>query len=90
MIFIFTSVFEGCVYYLISRYVATMCFVFYQYLINNTMKKGCANMEIINTNIKIEEVGPGDPACWAGCVAGCAASTGFGTLGSVLVAGGLL
>lgn len=49
-------------------------------------------MEIISTlsDEEIEEVGTGDPACIAGCVVMCAASEGFGTVGSILVSGGIL
>lgn len=50
-------------------------------------------MEIIKTFIEVEEVeevGPGGPGCWAGCPVLCAATGGFGTIGSILVAGGLL
>lgn len=40
--------------------------------------------EVIDTNVEIEEVGPGTPVCIPVCLAGCAATTGFGTLGSTV------
>lgn len=42
-------------------------------------------MEIIDTNIAVEEVGPGTPACIAACIAGCGTTSGFGTLGAVVI-----
>lgn len=48
------------------------------------------DMDIIDTTIAIEEVGPGTPACIAACVAGCGTTSGFGTLGSVTVGVALL
>lgn len=42
------------------------------------------NMEIIDTNVAVEEVGPGTPVCIPVCLAGCGATSGFGTLGSVV------
>lgn len=39
---------------------------------------------VVDTNVAVEEVGPGTPACIPVCLAGCAASTGIGTLGSTV------
>ena len=42
------------------------------------------DLVIVDTNVAVEEVGPGTPACIPICLAGCAATTGFGTLGSTV------
>jgi len=44
------------------------------------------NIEIINTSLMAEEVGPGGAdMCINVCLSGCASTAGFGTLGAITV-----